>query len=200
MDQPVKVGAVVLAAGASTRFGQPKQLAIFNGESLVEHAVTAANSADCAPIVVVAGAQAAAIAAAVAALPCAVAVNHDWSAGLASSIRTGLQHLLTSDHDLEAILFLACDQPLVSAENLRGLIAEQQVTGKPIVASAYANTLGIPALFTRAFFPELLTLAGDRGAKRLFLSHREEVAAFSLPAAATDIDTISDYARLLANE
>lgn len=191
-----KIGAVILAAGASTRFGKPKQLAKFRGETLLAHAVSAATSAGCAPVVVVAGEHADDLKAALTSEACEFVLNHEWREGIAASIRTGLQHLVTTDHDLEAILFLACDQPLVSADNLRELIRRQETSGKSIVASAYAKTLGIPTLFARVRFPELLTLNGDRGAKELIFAHRDDVAAFDLPAAATDIDTAADYERL----
>lgn len=196
MSQTSSVGAAILAAGASTRFGQPKQLAIFRGKSLVEHAAATAISAGCTPVIIVAGDHANEIKTAVGALDCLVAPNPEWREGIASSIRSGLQHALAHDRDLTAILFLACDQPLVRPEDLRGLIELQRTTGKPIAASTYAETLGIPALFTREFFPDLLALSGDRGAKELIRAQREEVAVFPLPAGAIDIDTASDYQRL----
>src|ERR1700710_1384310 len=108
-----KVGAVILAAGASSRFGKPKQLALYRGESLVHHAVTAAVSAGCDPVVVVVGEHASEIEAAVAGLSCEVVVHAEWREGIAGSIRTGVQHVATADHDIEGILLLACDQPLV---------------------------------------------------------------------------------------
>lgn len=191
-----RIAAIVLAAGASSRFGKPKQLAMFRGKTLVRHAVSAAIAARCDHVAVVAGEHAREIQSELEGMACDVVTNHEWREGLAGSIRAGLQHLLTDDHDIEAILLLACDQPLVDAESLRQLIELPQATGKAIAASAYAGTLGIPALFVRSVFPKLLELTGDRGAKELILSRPDDTASFDFPAAAIDIDTASDYERL----
>lgn len=191
-----RIAAIVLAAGASTRFGKPKQLAIFRGETLVRLAVTAAFSARCDHVAVVVGEHAREIQADLAGLACDLVVNHEWRDGLAASIRAGLQHLLTGDHDIDAILLLACDQPLVDAPGLRGLMELRETTGKAIVSSAYADTLGIPALFARSVVPKLLELAGDHGAKELILSLPDEVAAFPFPAAAIDINRATDLEKL----
>ena len=163
---PLNVAAIILAAGRSSRFGRPKQLARFESQALVRRAATAALDAACRSIVVVVGAQAAEITPELAGLSVAIVVNADWRDGLGSSIRAGTRHLIDSAGEIEGVLLLACDQPLVRADTLRQIIALHQATGKPIVASAYANTLGIPALFDRSCFAELLTLRGDRGANQ----------------------------------
>jgi len=196
MSEISKVGAVILAAGTSSRFGKPKQLALFRGQSLLHHAAAAATSAGCDPVLVVVGEGAAEIEAALAGLACEVVVNPGWQEGIASSIRIGLQHLATADHDIDAILLLACDQPLVDGKSLREMIHLHEATSKTIVASAYAETLGIPALFERSCFPALLELTGDRGAKELILSRPDDVASFEFPNAAVDIDTPTDHERL----
>ena len=191
-----KVAAIILAGGPSSRFGKPKQLAKFRDQTLVRHAARAAIAAGCDHVAVVVGERAAEIETELSALACEVAVNHDWREGLASSIRAGLQHVLTDDHDIELILLMACDQPLVDEKGLRELIRTQESTAKPIVASAYAGTLGIPALFARSVFPALLELTGDRGAKELILSRPDDVASFDFPAAAVDVDTAADLEQL----
>lgn len=92
---------------------------------------------------------------------------------------------------------LACDQPLVEADTIIGLMAKRAETKKPIVASRYAETLGIPALFVRAYFDELFALDDDAGAKAVMLTHSHDVAEYSFPEGAIDIDTAADYERLL---
>jgi len=196
----MKVAAVVLAAGGSTRFGQPKQLAIFRGEPFVRRVVAATNDAGCAPIVVVVGADAAQITSALAGLSVSIAEHPNWSNGPGSSIAVGVEHAASITADLDAMILLTCDQPFVNVAALRQLIQLRLDTGKPIVASAYAGTLGIPALFNRSCFVDLLQLTGDSGAKEIILGRLHDVAPFNFPAAAIDIDTAADYEKLRDGE
>jgi molybdenum cofactor cytidylyltransferase len=192
----MSVAAVVLAAGGSIRFGKPKQLAIFQGEPLVRRIVTAAKDAGCAPVVVVVGASAAQIAPVLAGLPVSIIEHPNWSNGLGSSIAVGVMHAASITPDLDAAILLACDQPFVNAVMLRQLIQMHLENKKPIVASAYAETLGVPALFDRSCFGDLLQLTGDSGAKGIILARRNNVTPFDFPAAAVDIDTAADYEKL----
>ena len=194
----MRVGAVVLAAGGSIRFGKPKQLAIFQGETLVRRIVTAAKDAGCAPVVVVAGAVQ--ITPVLAGLPVSIIEHPNWSNGLGSSIAVGVKHAVTITAKLDAVILLSCDQPFVNAATLRQLIQLHLENGKTIVASAYAETLGIPALFDRSCFGDLLQLRGDSGAKGIILARRHDVAPFNFPAAAIDIDTTADYEKLRDGE
>jgi molybdenum cofactor cytidylyltransferase len=195
---PVRVAAVVLAAGGSTRFGKSKQLAAFRGETFVRHIVAATVEAGCAPVVVVVGEDAAQITLELNGLAASIAMHPQWSIGLGSSIGVGVKHVIDSAAEPDAAILLACDQPFVNAATLRQLIQLRLTSGKPIVASAYAATLGIPALFDRSCFPDLLQLKGDSGAKGVILSRQHDVAPFNFPAAAIDIDTPADYQRFLA--
>jgi len=188
----MRIAAVILAAGASSRFGKPKPLAQFRGEALVRRAVRAATIAGCTPVCVVTGEASELWRSELADCPAVLIPNPDWSEGIASSIRAGVQHA----QENEAVLLMTCDQPLVDADALRQLIDLRLTSGKPIVAAAYAKTIGIPALFDRSFFPELLRLLGDEGAKSILLAHREEVAEFSFPDAAIDVDTPGDLEQL----
>jgi molybdenum cofactor cytidylyltransferase len=190
----MSVAAVVLAAGGSIRFGKPKQLAIFQGEPLVRRIVTAAKDAGCAPVVVVAGAVP--ITPVLAGLPVSIVEHPNWSNGLGSSIAVGVMHATRITPDLDAVILLSCDQPFVNAATLRELIQLHLEKGKAIVASAYAETLGIPALFDRSCFGDLLQLTGDSGAKGIILARQNDITPFDFPAAAVDIDTAADYQNL----
>jgi molybdenum cofactor cytidylyltransferase len=138
----MSVAAVVLAAGGSIRFGKPKQLAIFQGEPLVRRIAMSAKEAGCAPVVVVVGASAAQITPVLAGLPVSIIEHPNWSNGLGSSIAVGVRHAATIAADLDAAILLACDQPFVNAVMLRQLIQMHLENKKPIVVSAYADTLG----------------------------------------------------------
>jgi molybdenum cofactor cytidylyltransferase len=192
----MKVAAVVLGAGGSTRFGKPKQLAVFRGETFVRHIIRAAIGAGCAPVVAVVGDNAAEITSEIAGLPVSIVTHRQWSNGVGSSIVVGIQCAIGSLPRLESVILLTCDQPFVNAATLKGIIQLRLTSGRPIVASAYAGTLGVPALFDRSCFPDLLRLEGDSGAKGIIFSRQNEVARFNFPAGAVDIDSIADYENL----
>jgi len=192
----MRVGAVVLAAGGSTRFGKPKQFALFEGETFVRRIVRAAIEAGCAPVVVVTGEDSAQITSELTRFTVTIAMNPGWSSGVGSSIRVGVQRAMDLVADLDASLLLSCDQPFVTATVLAQLIQLRLTSGKPIVASAYATTLGIPALFDRSCFPDLLRLKEDSGAKKIILARPHDVVSFDFPAGEIDIDTVADYKKL----
>jgi molybdenum cofactor cytidylyltransferase len=98
--------------------------------------------------------------------------------------------------DLEAVVLLTCDQPFANGAVLTQLIQLRLTTGKPIIASAYAGTLGIPALFDASCFPDLLRLKGDGGAKAIILARPHDVMPFDFPAGQIDVDTAADYEKL----
>jgi molybdenum cofactor cytidylyltransferase len=190
------VGAVILAAGGSSRFGQPKQLLTFQGESLVRRAIRAAMAAKCARVAVVVGDTQALIEAEIRVSGADVVENPEWRRGLGTSIGCGLRHLIALAPELDAVVLVACDQPYVEAETVAALVKKRASTGKAIVASSYANTLGIPALFGRSCFEALLVLPDDSGAKALIESRPDDVAQIEFERGAIDIDTPADFERL----
>jgi molybdenum cofactor cytidylyltransferase len=190
------IGAIVLAAGGSSRFGRPKQLLTFQGESLVRRAVGSAIDSCGAGVVVVVGDTHRLIEAELRESSVTVVENPDWRHGIGTSIRCGLRHLVGAAPELDAVALLACDQPFVDASTVAALITEQSRSGKAIVASSYANALGIPALFDRSNFEELLALPDDSGAKTLIESRPDDVASIEFEKGAIDIDTPADFERL----
>ncbi|MGC1321922.1 MAG: nucleotidyltransferase family protein [Candidatus Udaeobacter sp.] len=192
----MRVAAVVLAAGGSTRFGKPKQLALIQGETFAGRIVRAAVEAGCAPVVVVTGEDSAQITSELTRFTVTITMNPDWQSGLGSSIVVGIRHAMNLAPELDAVILLACDQPFVTVAVLTQLIQSRLTSGKPIVASGYAETLGIPALFDRSCFPDLLRLKGDCGAKKIILAQLQDVVSFDFPAGAIDIDTAADYEKL----
>jgi molybdenum cofactor cytidylyltransferase len=194
----MSLGVVILAAGESARMGEPKQLLPFRGTTLLGHAIATARDVPEAEIVVVLGAHAAQIRPHVAASDprVFVAENPAWAEGMAGSIRVGLRTLLDVRPQISAALFLVCDQPLLISAVLHDLVEAHARTGQPIAACEYGGTLGVPALFSRALFPELLALQGTSGARQLIQRHREETVGVPWEAATMDVDTPADYAKL----
>lgn len=187
------VGIVILAAGASTRMGTPKQLLHYRGRSFLSHAVEVATASVCRPIVVVLGAYVERIKPEVSQFPVQVVENFQWSEGMSASIRCGINTIEAAPQKTEAVVLMLCDQPFVCTQVINRLVETYYLTGKPIVASEYAGTLGVPALFSRNFFSELVSLKNAEGAKRVITRNLNEVACVSFAEGAIDIDTPKDY-------
>ena len=190
------VGAVILAAGGSSRFGQPKQLLRFRGETLIRRVVRAAEEADCEPIVAVVGKNADEIRQELSGTRASLIENAEWQRGIGSSIRCGVHEIAGST---DAAILLTCDQPRVDRNVIARLIAAQKESGKPIVASSYANTRGVPALFQRSCFKALLALPDNLGAKKIIEEQAGDVASMTFEEGAIDIDTPEDFERLKEN-
>ena len=194
---PASPGALVLAAGAASRMGEPKQLSVHEGEPLVCRAASAAVQAGAHPVIVVLGAHAALVAPALASLRGATLLVHDdWRDGLASSLAAGLRALLAASA-CDAILITLADQPLVTADALRALLAAFS-TERRIVAAEYGDGVGVPVVVGREHAAELMALTGDRGAGAWLRTHDADVTRLPLPAAEVDVDTPADLARLKA--
>ena len=190
-----KIAAIILAAGPSVRLGRPKQLVEVDGQSLIERALDAAKGAGCKPVLVVTGANHRQVVPRIRKSGAEIVTNMDWKKGLGSSIRAGIERLRQRHPKTSAVLLTVCDQPLLRARHLRRLVNLRCETGQPIVCSRYAETVGVPAIFGREFFDELMQL-GEQGAKRLLLSHSDQSAEISLPEAELDIDGEVDIERL----
>lgn len=191
-----RVGAIILAAGPSSRLGTPKQLLHFRGQSLLRRAALSALGAGCRPVVVVTGAHAQLYVGELDDLAVLAAFNREWQEGLASSIRTGIEALVSEDPDVTAALILLCDQPHVTSALLSRLIGAHLATGCLVVASTYGDSAGAPALFSRSLFAELGRLEGASGAKHVIARHAAEAHLVPFPDGEADVDTPADVERL----
>jgi molybdenum cofactor cytidylyltransferase len=192
----LRVGAVILAAGASSRMGTPKQLLALGEQPLLVRAVEAALASPVWPVVVVLGAHAEKIRPTLARLPVLIVENAAWAEGMASSIRTGVTTLRQFSRALEGAVIALCDQPAFSADTIGQLIAAQRTTGRSIVAAHYSGRNGAPALFLRQHFAALAALTGEEGARLLLNGDPAQVTAVDMPTLAVDLDTPADYAAL----
>jgi molybdenum cofactor cytidylyltransferase len=194
------VGAVVLAAGASSRMGSPKQTLKFRGESLLRRAALAAIGAGCFPVIVVTGAHSELSRRELDGLDVREVFNPHWETGMASSIRAGVEGLISADLDATAAVFILCDQPHVTIDVISGLVAAHRATRRPIIASTYGGSFGVPALFSRTRFAELRQLAGMSGAKEVIKRHASEAHFIPFPCGEVDVDTPADFSRLIEGE
>jgi len=190
------IGAVLLAAGGSSRMGRPKQLLRYRGSSLVRRAARAALDAGCAPLIVVLGAAAEPVRAELAGLPVETVVNAGWAGGVSGSIRLGVARLSLDPRPIRAAVLLACDQPRLDATVLARLMVAFDGRSGSRVACAYGDTVGVPALFERAWFPRLTRLGGDRGAKTLLAECPALLATVPWPEGAIDVDSPEDLPAL----
>jgi molybdenum cofactor cytidylyltransferase len=187
------IAIVILAAGTSSRLGSPKQLLDYNGKNLLRHAVDTALETECASVFVVLGANSELLRKELNDKPVTVLENTNWKEGMASSIRCGLEYITGTILRPDSIIFMVCDQPYVSGALLLSLMEKKQETKMPIIASSYEDKMGTPALFHRSFFPALMELSGDTGARKLIADNMDKVATVLFPAGITDIDTAADY-------
>ena len=190
-----QVAAIVLAAGASRRLGQPKQLLLHGGETFLERAIRLANEAGATPVLAVLGAHRETIRASVCLNRAIPVINDCWEQGIATSIHAGVNSLDAVAPNAKATLILSCDQPRLTAGHLRALIESFAAQPEPsIVASAYAGVLGVPAVFPRLVFPELLALRGDKGARALLVEPPCPLIALPFPGGEVDVDQPADLA------
>jgi molybdenum cofactor cytidylyltransferase len=192
------VTGIILAAGAATRMGRPKQLLDWGGQPLVRVAAEEALAAGLGRVLAVVGAAADEVAAALAGLPLDVVPCPDYAAGQSASLRAAVGAL---EPDTAAAIVLLADQPFVTAAIVAQLAEEWRASGAAIVAPVYRGVRGNPVLFDRAVFPELLAVSGDRGARALIAADPGRVRAVPIdddrPLA--DIDTPEEYERLRGN-
>src|SRR6266404_536719 len=195
------IPAVVLAAGRSSRMGQPKQLLRYCGESMLRRAVSIALAADCDPVVVVLGADFELVRKELSGTLARVVVNQNWADGMSSSIRCGISAVdQITNREANAALLMLCDQPWVDTDAIRQLARCYQERAAPVVASKYesngAAVFGVPAIFARELFIELKSLDGTAGAKSVIMRHQDQAAFVAQSGAAFDIDTFADYLSL----
>lgn len=200
MDANNKIGIIILAAGASTRLGKPKQLIKFRGQTLLSKTIETALQTNSPDIFVVLGADAEKITAEIKDFPVQISINKDWQSGMASSIRLGLKNLLRKNPDLSAVIILLCDQPLIESKHINLLISKFKQTGKPIIASEYKRAIGVPALFSSEMFDRLRLIKGDQGARKIIRDFSELVETVDIPEALFDIDTAEDLGKLVSFE
>jgi len=187
-----KCGLILLAAGASSRMGKPKQLLLYKQQSLLKHSLQIALNSNAVQTIVVTGANVQLIKRELIESDAYSVYNSEWQEGIASSIRCGLSTLIKVVPDVDSALFMVCDQPYITTELLNNLMAKSSMNDS-IAASGYDNTLGTPAVFPEKYFSELLILSGDEGAKNVLRQYAHHAAVIPFNDGNIDIDTPIDY-------
>ena len=196
MSQSGAVAAVVLAAGASTRLGQPKQLAPIGGRPALAYTLDALRASSIDRVVLVLGHHADAIAAALDLTEITVVRNDAYAEGQSTSVLAGVKSL---GDDVAAALMVVGDQPLLAPTVVDAIVRAYEQTGGPFIVPVYAGEWGNPVLLARATWPLLDNLKGDTGARPILRKHMDMVLEVPVPGSLLDdIDTPDDYARIRA--
>ena len=190
------VAAVILAAGAASRMGQPKLLLSWNGEPLICHAARTALNAGLAPVVVVTGAGASEIQTALKDVAVKIVFNQDWENGQSTSVRSGVNAL---PPQVQAVLFMLGDQPYVSVELIKKLVKTYADTRPAVLAPYVGEKRSNPVLFDRSTFDVLHLLQGDAGARTIFAKYPPQAMPWPDERLLLDIDTPQDYQQLLGD-
>jgi len=186
-----RVAAIILAAGRASRFGSPKQLALWQGKPLLAHTLDAVLASRAKPVIVVLGAEAEACRAVIGSRPVEIVYNERWAEGQSTSMKAGLAALPST---VSAALFPLADQPFVNAADIEAVIRAYQSSLAPIVWPEYEGQRGNPVLFDRRLFPEMALVTGDTGARPVLQAHRAEAQPVPVSNAGVlrDIDTPDD--------
>ncbi len=199
MVSPKNIAILILAAGASSRMGRPKQLLPWQDTTLLGNAIRKAKASDAKTVIVVLGANAASIQNGITEKNIEIVKNMGWSSGLGSSIASGTDFLINKENKPNGILIMLADQPLIDTAYLNAMIAAFNPEQEVIVATAYENRAGVPALFSESYFKKLTKLDDDFGAKKIIDSQKENILVLDLGQRTVDIDTKSDYQKLNKN-
>ncbi|MEO5976319.1 MAG: nucleotidyltransferase family protein [Chryseolinea sp.] len=192
-EEDFNFAIIILAAGSSSRMGTSKQMLEIDGEPLLIHAINVALASGASEVILVLGANEQLHLDLVRGLPVKLITNHYWKTGMGSSIKTGLHHVVSNFRESEAVVIMVCDQPAISTEHIKSLVSTFLSSKKPIIAASYSATVGVPVLFARSFFSNILMLPDDQGAKKIIVQFPDQVVMVDIPEASDDLDTPEDY-------
>jgi molybdenum cofactor cytidylyltransferase len=191
-----KTGIIILAAGSSTRMGEPKQLMKYKNKTLLQHTIGEAKHANLEPVICVTGYESDLITQSISVMNVDIVYNENWSDGMGTGVAVGIKRILLSDVD--SVILAVSDQPHVSSELFRNMEKLRDESGKKIVACSYAGTLGTPVLFAKDYFHQLMSLDGNQGAKKIVSMNLSDVCPLEFEEGNIDIDTKQDYEKLIS--
>lgn len=189
----MKFGAIILAAGSSSRMGKAKMLLPFGNSNILKHIITEVEAIHPAACCLVTGFYHEQIKSLFQHSNLPIIYNKNWELGMSGSIQLGLKTMLHQYPTLEGVLIMVSDQPFLSRLVLQKIVKEQHVSQKGIVAAQYKGIKGTPVLFHKKYFDDIQKLVGDKGAGLILQQHPEDLAIIAFPYGEFDIDTPEDY-------
>ena len=191
------ISILILAAGNSSRMGTPKQLLKIKNTTLLEHTLSCAIESRVESIAVVLGADSAKIQKSIPANNVTVHVNQDWVTGMGSSIKLGVKKIIAENINTQAIIILVCDQPMLKSGHINKLVEMYLLKTPLAVASSYKDAVGVPVLFDRMLFADLLRIGDTHGAKEIISTLRNNLLILPFAGGEIDLDTIDDYQQFI---
>jgi molybdenum cofactor cytidylyltransferase len=191
-----KTGIIILAAGSSTRMGEPKQLMMYKNKTFLQHIIGEAKNANLEPVICVTGYESDLITQSISVMDVDIVYNENWTEGMGTGIAAGIKRLLLTD--VNSVILAVSDQPHVSSELFGKMQQLKEKSGKGIIACSYANTLGTPVLFGKHYFNDLTSLSGNEGAKKILQLNMTDVCSVEFEKGSIDIDTKQDYEKLIS--
>ncbi|GAA4230815.1 nucleotidyltransferase family protein [Postechiella marina] len=192
-----KMVTVILAAGASKRMGEPKQLLKWGDSTLLEEAIKKALQLKIDEVIVVLGANYDGIKPVINKYPITILNNTDWEAGLGKSIAFASEYILTCKPMFNGVFFVLSDQPFVSVTYLNNMLDVFKTCKSKIIATKYStNKVGVPVVFDGVYLSDLAKLTGDNGAKSILKIHQDMLKTLAPNFENKDIDTKADYNKL----
>ena len=188
----MNLAGLILAAGESKRLGEPKQLVRYKGKALINTAIDLLSNLGLSPVTVVLGAHFETIKSEIRDLSVTVVENKNWKAGMGSSLSIGIEEANRMTN-IDGALVMLCDQPKLTSKHLQEMLSLKN--GQSIIASEYNNLKGVPAIFPRRYFRDLMNLSSDIGARKLIAQYS---GVLSVPCVdcGFDVDTPDDLRQL----
>ncbi|WP_299312053.1 nucleotidyltransferase family protein [uncultured Aquimarina sp.] len=186
-----------MAAGSSSRLGSPKQLLPWKNTSLIANEIEKSLKLKNLETLVVLGAHFEIILKEIKHFPVVILHNKNWELGMGASISFGIQQILKYKENFEGVLITLVDQPLIDEEHLNNLISKFNENQDAIIATSMKDRIGVPAIFARHYFKELLLLKEDYGARQIIKKHESHIINIDGKDKTDDIDTKEQYKALL---
>lgn len=193
------IAVVILAAGASTRMGQSKQMLTIHGQPMLSKTVQLATNSKIGEVIAILGSDFEGHKKLLEGFSVRCIFNPNWPKGIGSSIKVGVREVIEKLTKAHGILFLVCDQPHLNNDHLTGLIGRFYEDKTKIVASHYGGAIGVPAILPVKHFNELLNIEDHHGAKAVIDRHAGSIITVNFPGGEFDLDTKEDYDNFIKN-